>query len=252
MEKQWWKMVVRKLERLHKYLARCGVASRRKAEALIQEGVVRVNGRIIVEMGFKVNPAEDSIELWGQKIKPETEKIYLLLNKPARVVTTLSDPQGRKKVTDLLKGIKGRVYPVGRLDYHSEGLLLLTNDGELTNRLIHPRYAIAKMYVVEVRGHVAQQKLKELREGIALHDGLTLPAKVKLRQYLGETTILEITIREGRNRQIRRMCQKVGHPVITLRRQKFGPLQLGNLGVGEYRRLKAKEIASLRKMCALV
>ncbi|MDD2432329.1 MAG: pseudouridine synthase [Clostridia bacterium] len=244
-------MVVGKLERLQKYLARCGVASRRKAEAMIKQGLVKVNGQVISEMGFQVKPGKDQVEVRGRKIEPEKRKVYLLLNKPCKVVTTLHDPQGRKKVTDLIKGVNERIYPVGRLDYDSEGLLLLTNDGELTNHLTHPRFAIAKTYLVKVQGQVNKQTVGKLQKGIELEDGLTQPALVKVRQRKQTETLLEITIREGRNRQIRRMCEKTGHPVITLTRLKFGPLDLSNLKVGEYRELKPKEIQALKKACHL-
>ena len=244
-------MVVGKLERLQKYLARCGVASRRKAEAMIKQGLVKVNGQVISEMGFQVEPEKDKVEVQDRKIEPEKRKVYLLLNKPCRVVTTLNDPQGRKKVTDLLKGVPERVYPIGRLDYQSEGLLLLTNDGELTYRLTHPRFEIAKTYLVKVQGRVNKQNVDRLQKGVELEDGLTQPALVKIRQSEPAETFLEITIREGRNRQVRRMCEKIGHPVISLKRLKFGPVDLGNLKVGQYRELKPKEIQALKKACHL-
>ncbi|MGI6588539.1 MAG: pseudouridine synthase [Peptococcia bacterium] len=244
-------MVVGKLERLQKYLARCGVASRRKAEEMIKQGLVKVNGQAVLEMGFQVEPGKDQVEVQGKKVEPEKRKVYFLLNKPCRVVTTLNDPQGRKKVTDLIKGVPERVYPVGRLDYHSEGLLLLTNDGELTYHLTHPRFAIAKTYLVKVQGRVNKQNVERLQKGIELEDGLTQPALVKVRQCKQAETLLEITIREGRNRQVRRMCEKIGHPVITLKRLKFGPLALGNLKVGEYRELNLYEIQALKNVCHL-
>lgn len=245
------KTVVRKLERLQKYLARCGVASRRQAEILIKEGHVTVNKQVITEMGRKVQPGVDLVEVKGKKVTPEKRKIYLLLNKPCKVVTTLHDPQHRKKVTDLLTGITERVYPVGRLDYNSEGLLLLTNDGELAYRLTHPRYQISKTYLTRVSGQVMEKELNLLRNGVKLEDGYTQPAVVKLLKREQAETLLEITIHEGRNRQIRRMCEKIGHPVLSLKRIKFGPLVLGDLKAGEYRHLKHKEIQALKAACHL-
>jgi len=244
-------MVVGKLERLQKYLAHCGIASRRKAEEMIKQGQVRVNQKIVTEMGIQIDPEKDLVEVNGNKIKPEKRKVYLLLYKPQKVVTTLDDPQQREKVTDLLEGIQERVYPVGRLDYNSEGLLLLTNDGELAYRLTHPRYQIAKTYLTKVAGIVQEDKLYELRKGVELEDGLTQPAKVKRLQSGQLQTQLEITIKEGRNRQVRRMCEKIGHPVLFLKRVKFGPLDLGNLKPGRYRELNAKEIAALKAACKL-
>jgi len=244
-------MVVRTLERLQKYLARCGVASRRKAEEMIKQGQVRVNQQIVTEMGLQVEPGKDLVEVTGKIVKPENRKIYLLLNKPLNVVTTLDDPQQREIVTDLLQGIQERVYPVGRLDYNSEGLLLLTNDGELAYRLTHPRYQIEKTYLTLVRGQVKEIALNKLRNGVNLEDGKTQPAVIKILGREQTKTLLEITIKEGRNRQVRRMCDKVGHPVVSLKRIKFGPLDLGNLKPGMYRELTQKEILSLKKACQL-
>ena len=244
-------MVVGTLERLQKYLARCGVASRRRAEEMIKQGQVRVNQQIVSEMGFQVEPGKDLVEVKGRIVKPENRKVYLLLNKPLNVVTTLDDPQQRKTVTDLLQGIQERVYPVGRLDYHSEGLLLMTNDGELAYRLTHPRYEIAKTYLTLVCGQVKEITINELRKGVELEDGLTQPAVVKILSREHTKTLLEITIKEGRNRQVRRMCDKVGHPVLSLKRIKLGPLDLGDLKSGEYRELKQKEIQALKAACQL-
>jgi pseudouridine synthase len=244
-------MVVGTLERLQKYLARCGVASRRKAEEMIKQGQVRVNQQIVSVMGFQVEPGKDLVEVNGKVVKPEIRKVYLLLNKPLNVVTTLDDPQQRKIVTDLIQGIQERVFPVGRLDYHSEGLLLLTNDGELAYRLTHPRYEIAKTYLTLVSGQIKENTINLLRNGVELEDGLTQPAVVKVLNREKAKTLLEITIKEGRNRQIRRMCDKVGHPVISLKRIKFGPLELGDLKPGKYRELKPKEIQALKAACKM-
>lgn len=239
-------------ERLQKFLAKAGIASRRQAEEYIKAGRVKVNGLVITELGSKVDPERDQVMVDGKPVKVEEELVYLLLNKPPLVVTTLHDPQGRTKVTDLLPGIKQRVYPVGRLDYETEGLLLLTNDGELAYRLTHPSYKVPKTYRVKVRGNPSRAALQRLRDGVELEDGMTQKALVKVLQQGKDSTLLEIIIREGRNRQIRRMCQAVGHPVLALRRISFGPLQLGNLPVGQYRTLTKGEIASLKKACRLL
>lgn len=240
--------MVRKLERLQKYLARSGVSSRRAAEELIRQGFVKVNGEVVTEMGTQVEPGQDQVEVKGRVIKPEKRKIYLMFNKPLRVVTTLHDPQGRTKVTDLLPEIKERVFPVGRLDYFTEGLLLLTNDGDLAYRLTHPRFAIPKTYLACVQGYVRKEEVRKLEQGIELEDGLTQPAIVKILQETPAETLMEITIREGRNRQVRRMCEKIGHPVRKLKRISFGPLELGNLATGQSRFLTAQEVTALKKL----
>jgi len=239
-------------ERLQKFLARAGIASRRQAEEYIKAGRVKVNGLVITELGSKVDPDRDRVAIDNKPVKAEEELVYLLLNKPPLVVTTLHDPQGRTKVTDLLPGIKQRVYPVGRLDYETEGLLLLTNDGELAYRLTHPSYKVPKTYRVKVQGNPSRTALQRLRNGVKLEDGMTQKALVKVLQPGKDSTLLEITIREGRNRQIRRMCQAVGHPVLALRRIRFGPLQLGSLSPGQYRALTKEEIISLKKACRLL
>lgn len=238
-------------ERLQKFLAAAGVASRRRAEEYIRAGRVKVNGQIITEMGYKVNPWQDKIFVDGKAIKVKEEFVYLLLNKPPLVMTTLHDPQQRAIITDLLPGIEQRVYPVGRLDYESEGLLLLTNDGELAYRLTHPRYKVPKTYRVKVKGKISSEALQLLREGVALEDGITQPAKVEVLLASKNNTSIAITIREGRNRQIRRMCEAVGYPVLNLQRISFGPLELGKLPSGKYRALTEREIRALKKACKL-
>lgn len=239
------------MERLQKYIARCGITSRRKAEKMIINGLVKVNGKIVTELGFKVAPGKDLVEIKNQKISTPDAYVYYLLNKPRQVVTTLSDPRGRRKIIDLLPEVKERIYPVGRLDYNSEGLLLLTNDGQLTNRLTHPRYGITKTYLVLVEGQVNKNTIRKLAKGILLEDGPTYPAKVKLLEVRPQTTLLKITISEGRNRQIRRMCKHVDHPVISLKRICFGPLELGDLKSGAYRKLNNEEIKVLKKVCGI-
>jgi len=240
------------LERLQKYLARAGIASRRRAEELIKNGRVKVNGQTVSEMGIKIDPASDVVTFDDLGTNLQEEKVYLMLNKPARVVTTLEDPQGRCKVTDLIKGVKTRVFPVGRLDYLTEGLLLLTNDGELAYRLTHPKYKVNKVYVATVRGNIDEPALTKLRQGVMLDDGLTMPARVRLLTVENRVSTLEITISEGRNRQVRRMCNTVGYPVASLKRIQFGMLKLQDLESGQYRHLHEKEVAVLKKACAML
>lgn len=235
------------LERLHKYIARAGIASRRKAEQMIEDGRVKVNGKLVNEMGCVIDPEKDKVTVNNKLVIIENKLIYLMLNKPAGVVTSVTDPQKRKTVIDLLAGVSERVYPVGRLDYLTEGLLLLTNDGDLAFRLTHPRYKVPKTYAATVRGIIKESSLDRLKRGVVLEDGPTLPAVVKPLSYGKNETKLEITIREGRNRQVRRMCQHVGYPVIHLERKAFGPLTLKGLKLGQYRFLKAKEILAIKK-----
>ncbi len=237
------------MERLQKYLAHAGVASRRTCEELIAAGKVKVNGLVVQEMGVKIDPEKDVIEVAGKVIRQDKEeKVYILLNKPASYVTTLRDQHGRPRVIDLLKDFDKRVYPVGRLDLDSEGLLLLTNDGELTYTLTHPKYEIGKTYLALVHGVPDRDKLRRFQKGLRLADGLTAPAKVKLIKKCGRNTLLEITIYEGRNRQIRRMCETIGHPVLELKRVAMGFLNLEGLAVGEYRFLKKSEIKKLKEL----
>lgn len=235
-------------ERLQKFLARAGVASRRTSEELITQGKVKVNGQIVTVMGVKIDPAKDVIEVEGKKVKPEEKKVYILLNKPAGYVTTLRDPQKRPKVIDLLKDVKERIYPVGRLDFDTEGLLLLTNDGELTYALTHPKHEIGKTYLALVKGTPDRDKLKRFQRGLRLADGVTAPAKVRLLKKGKIGTLLEITIYEGRNRQIRRMCETIGHPVLELKRIKMGFLDLKGVETGKYRYLTGEEIKKLKKL----
>lgn len=239
------------LERLQKILAKAGIASRRRAEELILAGKVKVNGKVIKELGFKADPERDLIEVNGNKIKINDEKIYILLYKPRGYVTTVRDPQGRPTVLQLLKDVKTRVFPVGRLDYDTEGLLLLTNDGELTYALTHPRYKVPKTYLALVEGVPEEEKLQALRQGVPLEDGMTAPAQVRLAGKEGRRAWLEITIHEGRKRQIRRMCQYIGHPVLFLKRSSFAFLNLKGLKKGGYRYLNSEEIRKLRQIARI-
>lgn len=240
-------------ERLQKVMAQGGVASRRHSEELIQAGRVTVNGRVVTELGSKVVPGKDLIEVDGRPLGKPESLIYLVLNKPKGVVTTLFDPQGRAKVTDLLgEEIGERVYPVGRLDYDTEGLLLLTNDGELANALMHPAKMIKKTYIAKVRGVPGPAKLKQLEAGVELDDGVTAPADVKLIEARGpNTATVSIRIHEGRNRQVRRMFEALGHEVIHLKRTTLGPLHLKDLPLGQWRQLTPQEVKDLRTAAGL-
>ncbi|MDX1762729.1 MAG: pseudouridine synthase, partial [bacterium] len=224
-------------ERLQKVIANAGIASRREAEKLIQQGLVTVNGRVIEELGTKVDAEQDHIKVRGKLINPRVKKIYFALHKPTGYVTTMSDPEGRPTVVSLLRGIRQRVAPVGRLDYNTEGLLLLTNDGELIHRITHPSGHIAKVYHVKVKGKPAPDKLNKLRKGVRMADGLTAPAEIRVLKSFQANTALEIVLYEGKKRQIRRMFDHVGHSVLKLKRIGIGPLRLGDLGVGKFRQL---------------
>lgn len=233
-------------ERLQKVLARAGVASRRHSEGLIRAGRVTVNAAVVRELGTKVDPKRDRILVDGKPVRAE-EPVYLALYKPRGWVTTASDPRGRRKVTDLVKDLPERVYPVGRLDYDSEGLLLLTNDGDLAHAVAHPKFGVPKTYQVQVRGRPARAVTERLRRGIELEDGPTRPAQVRFLRTTGEKTLLEMTVREGRNRLIRRMWEAVGHPVIRLKRTRIGGVRLQGLRPGTHRRLTAEEVTALRR-----
>lgn len=226
--------------RLQKYMADCGVASRRKAEEMIAQGRVAVNGEIITEMGVQVTE-DDEVRLDGQVIRPEAEKRYVMYHKPAGEVTTVSDPEGRACVLDHFRDYPVRLYPVGRLDYDSEGLLLLTNDGALTERLLHPSHQVDKTYLARVTGAVSLEEVRQLRQGVLLDDHKTAPAKVRIIKQETFATVVLVTIHEGRNRQVRRMFEETGHQVLQLRRVRFGPLELGDLPRGQWRELTSEE-----------
>jgi 23S rRNA pseudouridine2605 synthase len=235
------------VERLQKILANAGVASRRKCEELIQAGKVTVNEVVITELGAKADPLVDVITVSGRPIKRE-QKLYLLFNKPKGVITTMTDPKGRSAVTDYLKDIKERIYPVGRLDYDSEGLLLLTNDGDLAQKLTHPKHHVPKTYHATVERVPHGNDLEKLKRGIKLEDGMTSPAQAEYHDVdpEGKYATISITIHEGRNRQVRRMFDAIHHPVTRLKRISFGGITLGGLQRGKYRKLTAAEIQQLR------
>lgn len=237
-------------QRLQKVLAQAGVASRRACEELIRQGRVQVNGQVVTELGTKVDPNLDEISVDGTPLSGPAERVYLILNKPPGYISTADDPWGRPTVLDLVPH-RGRLYPVGRLDAESEGLLLLTNDGELTHRLTHPRYQQEKEYLVLVKGHPKEAILSRLRRGVDLEEGRTAPAKVsrvsrkERRETPPDTTWLRIVVHEGRKRQIRRICAAVGHPVQRLIRVRLGPLRLGPLKPGQWRPLSGRELDEL-------
>ncbi len=237
------------LERLQKVMAEAGVASRRHAEEMIAAGQVMVNGEVVTEMGVKVDPERDRIEVDGKPLTPEA-KVYLALNKPAGVVTTAEDTHDRPTVLSLIPEAVGRVYPVGRLDMDSQGLLLLTNDGDLAYRLTHPGFEHEKEYKIRVAGHPSEKLLAQLARGIALEDGPTLPAQISMVQKKRDSTWLRVVLREGRKRQLRRMFEAIDHPVRDLIRMRVGPIQLGDLPPGEWRRLSAREVQALRRLAA--
>jgi len=234
---------------LAKYLAEAGVASRRKAEELIMQGRVKINGLVVKEKGCTINPDVDRVEFDGRIISRE-EKVYILLNKPAGYISSVFDPQGRPTVMELLKDIKLRIYPVGRLDFDTEGLLLLSNDGDFTNLMIHPRYEINKTYQALVKGKPDKKSLQILQEGIQLEDGITAPARVNILKALQDKTLLEIEIHEGRKRQVKRMCLAIGHPVISLKRTTFGFLKLQGVAPGKYRFLTPSEVNRLKQQAS--
>lgn len=237
-------------KRIQKILSEMGITSRRNAEEMIIAGRITVNGQIAT-LGMKADPAKDHIKVDRKLlIKPEP-KVYLLLNKPKSVVTSLYDPEGRSTVKDFLKKIKYRVYPVGRLDYDSEGLLLLTNDGDFANAILHPSKKIPKTYLVKVKGVLEEAEIDKLRTGVKLIDGFTAPAKVKKIGTTENNSWIEMTMHEGRKRQIRRMLETIGHNVLKLKRIKINGIALGNLKPGEYRYLTPEELSKIKKEIAI-
>ncbi len=239
--------------RLQKILSAAGVASRRTAETLISQGRVTVNGETVTELGTKADPAADEIKVDGRRLPRAKPNLYLLLNKPRGYITSRSDPKHRPTVIDLLAagGVRDYIYPVGRLDYDSEGLLLLTSDGELAARLTHPRHGVAREYEVRVRGVPDAHALERLVRGVTIDGRRTATAQVKIwRVYesdSGPQGILSLVIHEGRNRQVRKMCDAIGHPVVQLRRVRIGPISDDRLKPGQFRRLTSSEVAALKK-----
>ena len=240
-------------DRLQKIISSAGIASRRTAETLITQGRVSVNGRTVTELGTKADPATDDIRVDGRRVKPPARTRYILLNKPRGYITSRSDPQRRPTVLDLLHkgGVREYVYPVGRLDYDSEGLLLLTSDGDLAARLTHPRHEVEREYDVQVRGVPDAHDLERLQRGLVIDGRRTAPAQVNLRKVIekvsGSQALVSLTIHEGRNRQVRKMCDAIGHPVMRLRRVRIGPITDSKLNPGEFRELTPREVAALKK-----
>jgi 23S rRNA pseudouridine2605 synthase len=233
-------------ERIQKIIAQMGIASRRKAEEMIAEGRVTVNGKIAL-IGEKAESSKDHIKVDGKLLIRREPKVYLMFNKPKNVVTSLADPQGRPTIKDYLKGIRYRVFPVGRLDFDSEGLLFLTNDGDFTNAVLHPSRKIPKTYMVKVKGIIDDNKINKLRQGVRLEDGRTLPAKVKFARQSENNSWIEIAITEGKKRQVRRMVEAVGHPALKLRRVSINGIRLSGLKIGELRPLTERELRELKK-----
>src|SRR3990172_10983947 len=241
------------MERLQKILARAGLASRREAERWIAEGRVTVNGAIVRRLGSQADPARDSIKVDGKRIRPPTSPRYFAFHKPPGIVTTLNDPQRRPDLTRFLAhmGDKQRLFPVGRLDYNSSGLLLLTDDGELALRLSHPRFGVKKLYRVKLSACPTEEQLARLRKGIRLEDGLTAPAQVRVLEKLRKNAWVEIELHEGRNRQVRRMFEALGYFVEKLIRVRVGNVALGHLPIGEMRPLSQFEVKSLKAAVGL-
>lgn len=234
--------------RLQKYMAKCGIASRRKSEKIILEGRVKVNDIVVKELGTTINPKKDIVEVDNKIIKLEENKIYIMLNKPEGYVTTVKDKHNQKIVLDLIHGIEERIFPVGRLDVDTTGLLLLTNDGDLAYKLTHPSYEIPKKYIALVKGIPNSKKLHRFKKGLRIDDRMTAEAYIRILKRYRDTSLLEISIHEGRNRQVRKMCKYIGHPVIQLERVAIGELRLGSLKVGEWRHLTSKEVDYLKEL----
>lgn len=231
--------------RLQKVIAAAGIASRRKAEQMIASGRVKVNGQTVTALGTKIKPDRDRVELDGRPIHLE-RKYYYLFYKPRKVITSVTDPEGRRVVSDYFNRVPARLFPVGRLDYDTEGLLVVTNDGALAYRMTHPKFELEKSYLALVKGVPNKKALDQLRRGVILSDGVTAPAEVRRVKTVGGNAWIRLTIHEGRNRQIRRMCAAVGHPVIQLKRDRIGFLRIGDLRPGQSRPLTPQEVARLK------
>lgn len=234
--------------RLQKLIAGTGLASRRKAEEMIAVGRVTVNGRIVRELGTKVDADKDHVKVDGRHLRSAQPYVYLILHKPKNVMSTLHDPEGRPTVKDFLPGVTVRVFPVGRLDFDSEGLMLLTNNGELAQTLLHPKYHVPKTYLVKVKGVLNGEEIQALETGVQLDDGVTSPARMKKIRKAESNSWVEITIHEGRKHQVKRMLEAVGHPVLKLVRIRMGSLVLGHMAPGEYRFLADREANALRDL----
>lgn len=234
--------------RLQKYLADCGIASRRKSEEYILQNKISVNDRIVNTLGTKINPNKDIVKFAGKIVKQKNKYIYILINKPVNYITSAKDEKNRPIVLDLITDVEERIYPVGRLDSDTSGLLLLTNDGDLTYKLTHPKSETPKTYIAKIKGIPNSKDMEKFKKGLKIENYTTAPAKIELVQVKDKNSIVKITITEGRNRQIRKMCDMIGHAVITLKRISIDKLELGDLSEGTYRHLTKKEINSLKKL----
>lgn len=234
--------------RLQKYMAQSGVASRRKSEEIILKGRVKVNGKVIKKLGTTINPEKDIVSVDNKSIERESKKVYIMLNKPEGYVTTLKDRHSEKIVLDLVNGIDERIFPVGRLDLDTSGLLLMTNDGDLTQKLTHPSYEVPKKYIAVVEGIPNSKKLARFRKGLKIDGRMTAEAYIKVLKKHKDSSVLEISIHEGRNRQVRKMCEYIRHPILELQRIAVGELTLNDLKAGEWRYLTEKEVKYLRNI----
>ncbi len=234
-------------ERLQKFMASCGVASRRKCEEIITAGRVKVNDVAVTELGHKVDPDKDTVYVDNKIINIEENKVYIALNKPEGIVCTVKDEKDRKTILDLVK-TKERIYPIGRLDYDTSGLIILTNDGDIYNRVIHPRQAINKVYIALLEGCASEEEISNFCNGIDIDGYITAKANFEMNKRIGFNSKVTITIHEGKNRQIRRMCDAIGHPVIALKRVSVGEIKLGNMEKGEWRNLTEEEIKYLKNL----
>ena len=236
--------------RINKYIASCGIASRRKAEEIILDKRVTVNGKIVEELSFNVDENNDIVEIDGERIGLNEEPVYIVLNKPEGYITTVKDQFDRPSVLDLVSDIKERVYPIGRLDYETSGLLILTNDGDLTYKLTHPKHEVDKTYMAIVKGIPTEEELNNFKEGLYIEDYKTAPAKIKVVKQEEEKnySICQIKIHEGRNRQVRKMCRAINHPVLRLRRVAMGDITLKDTEVGKYRHLTKEEVEYLKSI----
>jgi len=236
------------LERIQKILAKAGIASRREAERMVIEGRVSVNGRVVETLGFKAEPSKDHIKVDGRRLTHPEPKVILLLNKPRGYLSTVKDPKGRPTIMDLLKNVKWRIYPVGRLDFDAEGLLLLTNDGDLAHLLSHPRFSIPKTYLVKVAGVPEEKKLTRLQRGVMLEDGRARAISCSLIRQREKNSWVRVVVTEGRNRLVKRMFSAIGHTVLKLKRVEYGPIQLGDLPFGQFRYLTPGEMERLNRI----
>lgn len=234
-------------ERLQKFMARCGVASRRKCEEVITAGRVKVNDIVVTELGHKIDPDSDTVYVDNKIINIEENKVYIALNKPEGIVSTVKDEKDRKTILDLVK-TKERIYPIGRLDYDTSGLIILTNDGDIYNRVIHPRQAINKVYIALLEGCATEEEISKFCNGIDIDGYITAEANFEMNKRIGFNSKVTITIHEGKNRQIRKMCEAIGHPVIALKRVSVGEVTLGNMEKGQWRNLTQDEIKYLKDL----